>query len=218
LTRARVVAWSVLVRFLPALGSASRFTGDQSDARDAVYSYATFAGGVIQYAVWGSIVFAIGAGAPYLFALRKPNSSGRALALGVAVLIGIFAVGAIVSALPIENPGDEQGLTPTVWEPAHAGAFAANCVLFCVIAPFVEELTFRGVGQSLLYEVVGRWPSILIVGVSFGVAHGLVDALLVLVPFGIFLAILRDRVDSVYPGMVVHGLFNGLALAASVLS
>ncbi len=31
-------------------------------------------------------------------------------------------------------------------------------------------------------------------------------------------AILRDRVDSVYPGMVVHGLFNGLALAASVLS
>jgi membrane protease YdiL (CAAX protease family) len=215
--RPRLVAWSLLVLFLTALGYASRFTGNQSDARDAVYSWATFAGGVVQYAVWLAIVLGIGAGASQLFALRKPRSNGTAAALGVAVLVGIFAVGAIVSALPIENPGDEQGLTPTVWEPAHAGAFAANCVLFCVIAPFVEELTFRGLGQSLLYEVVGRWPSILIVGVAFGVAHGLVDALLVLVPFGIFLAILRDRVDSVYPGMVVHGVFNGLALAASVL-
>jgi membrane protease YdiL (CAAX protease family) len=32
------------------------------------------------------------------------------------------------------------------------------------------------------------------------------------------LAWLRDRTDSVYPGMVVHGLFNGVALAAAVLT
>ena len=48
--------------------------------------------------------------------------------------------------------------------------------------------------------------------------HGLLDALLMLVPFGIALAVLRDRTDSVYPGMVVHALFNGAALAFSVLS
>ena len=66
------------------------------------------------------------------------------------------------------------------WEPAHAGAFAANFVLFAVIAPFVEELTFRGAGQSLL-RFLGRAPSILLVGVAFGLAHGLVEALLVLV-------------------------------------
>ena len=60
-------------------------------------------------------------------------------------------------------------------------------------------------------------PSILIVGVAFGLAHGLVEALIVLVPFGIALAWLRDRADSVVPGMFVHGLFNGAALAAAVL-
>ena len=81
----------------------------------------------------------------------------------------------------------------------------------------VEELTFRGLGQSLL-RFLGRWPSILIVGASFGIAHGLVEALLVLVPFGIALAWVRDRTDSVYPGMVVHGLFNAIALVAAVLS
>jgi hypothetical protein len=64
---------------------------------------------------------------------------------------------------------------------------------------------------------LGRWQSIIIVGFAFGLAHGLLEALLVLVPFGIVLAYLRDRTDSVYPGMIVHGLFNGIALAAAVL-
>jgi membrane protease YdiL (CAAX protease family) len=31
--------------------------------------------------------------------------------------------------------------------------------------------------------------------------------------FGIGLAYLRERSDSVIPGMIVHGLYNGLALA-----
>jgi len=122
-----------------------------------------------------------------------------------------------VSLLPIRDPGKEQGLTPTHWEPSHAGAFAANLVLFAVIAPAVEELTFRGVGQSLL-RFTGRWPSILLVGLAFGVWHGLVQALLVLIPFGIGLAYLRDRTRSVLPGMAVHGLFNAAALALAVLS
>ena len=58
----------------------------------------------------------------------------------------------------------------------------------------------------------------MLAGLAFGLAHGLVEALLVLVPFGIALAWLRDRTRSVYPGMVVHGLFNALALVAAVLS
>ena len=81
-------------------------------------------------------------------------------------------------------PGQEQGITNVHWEPTHAGAFAANFVLFAVIAPFVEELTFRGAGQSLL-ALPRPWPSILLVGLAFGLAHGLVEALIVLVPFGI---------------------------------
>src|SRR5262249_39635510 len=103
------------------------------------------------------------------------------------------------------------------WEPAHAGAFAANLFLFALIAPFVEELTFRGAGQSLL-RFLGRTPSIVLVGVAFGLAHGLVEALLILVPFGIALAWLRDRTDSVLPGMLVHALFNWTALPLIVLS
>ena len=86
-------------------------------------------------------------------------------------------------------------------------------MLLTIVAPVIEELTFRGVGQSLL-RFTGRWPSILLVGIAFGLWHGLVQALLVLIPFGVGLAYLRDRTRSVVPGMVVHALFNGAALAA----
>jgi membrane protease YdiL (CAAX protease family) len=216
-SRPRLLAWFCLVLLLAALGYSARAAGGAPD-RNAVYDYDTFVGGVIQYAIWFTVVLGIASGRWDLFALRRPKSIGRAAGISFAVVVGIYIVSALVTLLPIENPGDEQGLTPTAWEPKYAAAFAANCVLFCVIAPVVEELTFRGLGQSLLYEVMGRVPATLIVGVSFGVAHGLVEALTVLVPFGIGLAIIRDRTDSVYPGMVVHAVFNGLALAAAVLS
>ena len=57
---------------------------------------------------------------------------------------------------------------------------------------------------------------IALVGISFGVWHGLVEALPLLVAFGAGLAYLRYRVDSVYPGMIVHGLFNAVSLTIAV--
>jgi uncharacterized protein len=217
--RARLSAWVGLVTVIAAVNYAARFAGTSgsSNARNEVYSYSTFASGLIVYALWLGLVLAIASDRWDLLALRRPPSWWRAAGLAVAAVVVIYVLEGIVSALPLpESPGKEQGLTPTHWEPAHAGAFAANLALFAVVAPIVEELTFRGVGQSLL-RFLGRTPSIVLVGVAFGLAHGLVEALIVLVPFGIALAWLRERTGSVYPGMVVHGLFNGIALAAAVL-
>jgi len=220
--RARLACWIALVSVIAALNYAARFSGSSAatthNARNAVYSYATFASGLVVYLFWLGLVLAIAAGRRDLLALQRPESLRRAAGLAFAAVVAIYAVEAAVSVLPLpESPGKEQGLTPTHWEPSHAGAFAANLVLFALVAPVVEELTFRGLGQSLL-RFLGRWPSILLAGLSFGLAHGLVEALLVLVPFGIALAWVRDRTRSVYPGMVVHGLFNALALIAAVLA
>ena len=49
-------------------------------------------------------------------------------------------------------------------------------------------------------------------------AHGLLDALPVITVLGIGLAWLRYRQGSTIPGMILHGTFNGIALAASLLS
>jgi membrane protease YdiL (CAAX protease family) len=219
--RARLACWTALVGVIAALNYAARFSGSSaattSSARNAVYSYSTFVGGAVVYVFWLGLVLAIAVERWDLLALRRPGSVRRAAGLAVTAVAAVYILEIVVSLVPLpQSPGKEQGLTPTHWEPSHAGAFAANLALFAIIAPVVEELTFRGLGQSLL-AFLGRWPSIVLVGVAFGLAHGLLEALLVLVPFGIALAWLRDRTQSVYPGMVVHGLFNAIALAAAVL-
>jgi hypothetical protein len=214
--RARLAGWTGLVAVIAGLNYYGRFSGSKSSSNE-VYQYSAFAGGMVVYVIWLGAVLWIASGRWDLLALRRPASIRRAAGLAVAAVAAIYVLEAIVSVIPLpESPGKEQGLAPTHWEPAHAGAFAANVVLFAVVAPIVEELTFRGLGQSLL-AFLGQWPSILLVGLAFGLAHGLVEALLVLVPFGIALAWVRSRADSVYPGMVVHALFNGVALAAAVL-
>jgi membrane protease YdiL (CAAX protease family) len=216
----RLVFWSLFIGLIAALNYGERFFGSSNNggtAHQAVYSWSMFAGGTVIYAIWLGIILLIVRDRFDLLALRRPWSRQRALTLGIGVIVAILVWEYLVSKIPLpESPGREQGLTDVHWEPAHAAAFAANFVLFAVIAPFVEELTFRGSGQSLL-RFLGRWPSILIVGVAFGLAHGLVEALLVLVPFGIALAWLRDRTNSVVPGMFVHAFFNGTALIAIVL-
>jgi membrane protease YdiL (CAAX protease family) len=217
--RTRLACWAALVAAIAGLNYYARFTSSSSPtaARDEVYSWSTFASGIFVYALWLGLVLAIAVDRTDLLALRRPRSWGRALRLGIAAIFFVYVFEAFVSALPLpQSPSKEQGLTPTHWEPAHAAAFAANLALFTIVAPVVEELMFRGLGQSLL-RYFGRLPAILLVGTTFGVTHGLLEALVVLIPFGVALAYLRDRTDSVYPGMLVHALFNAVALTYAVL-
>jgi membrane protease YdiL (CAAX protease family) len=215
----RLLFWGLFVGLIAVANYAARFgggNGSRGPSRQVVYSYSTFASGTVYYAISLGVVLLIARDRFDLLALRRPLNWPRAVGLATGVIAAILVWEYVISKVPLpESPGREQGLTDVHWEPAHAGAFAANFVLLAVIAPFVEELTFRGVGQSLL-SFLGRWPSILLVGLAFGVAHGLVEALLVLVPFGIALAWLRDQTTSVVPGMFVHALFNGAALIAIV--
>jgi membrane protease YdiL (CAAX protease family) len=130
------------------------------------------------------------------------------------LVVGVLILSAILD--PILHPGKEQGLVPTRWQPSHAGAYAANAVVVILVAPVVEELIFRGMGYSLL-ERYGRPLAVAVVGIAFGLAHGLVDALPLLVALGAGLAWLRSKTGSVYPGMATHAIFNGIAVLSVVV-
>ena len=140
-SRTRLYFWILFVGLIAAINYGARFSGGSSVSRtsthDAVYSYSTFVGGTILYAVWLGIVLLICIDRFDLLALRRPRTGWlEALGLAGAAVVAIFAVEGLVALLPLpQSPGKEQGLTPTHWEPAHAGAFAANLVLFAVIAP-----------------------------------------------------------------------------------
>jgi uncharacterized protein len=160
------------------------------------------------------VVFLIARGDTSLLALRRPRSWTRSFGMALTVLVGIYVLAAIAS--PFLHPGREQGLTPDKWDSSRAGAFFANAAVICIVAPLTEELTFRGLGFSLVRRFGDDW-AVWGTALAFGLAHGLVDALPLLVAFGAALAWIRLRQESVVPGMFVHGAFNALALAAALL-
>jgi uncharacterized protein len=213
-SRRPLALWTTFVIVLAALSYSVRF-GEGKPDRDTLYKWSTAAGGLAQIIVVGLIVYGIaGLGRRRdLLALRRPTS--WRLAALIAVGIGVTMAALLYFLGPLLGPGKEQGLTPDRWEPAHAAAYVGNGVVVAVAAPIVEELTFRGLGYSL-FARFGRWTAIVLVGVLFALAHGLVEAFPFLAALGSMLAYLRSRVDSVYPGMAVHALFNATALVLAV--
>jgi membrane protease YdiL (CAAX protease family) len=209
---ARLAAWLVLVALLILLAYASRASSGKPDP-NVLYQWSTAIGGLVQDAVVLTLVLAIAGFSTALVALRRPHHWAPAAASMLAVIVGIFVFEGIYSALV--HPGNEQGLTPSHWEPQHAAAYVANGIVICGWVPIVEELTFRGLGYSLL-ERFGAVPAIVGVGVLFGLSHGLVLDLPILAVFGGILAWLRMKTGSVFPGMVLHGAFNLVALLVAV--
>ncbi len=212
LDRGKLTGWVALVGVLTVLGYASRAAGGKPP-KDVAYQYSTAVAGVIQYAIILAVVLAITRPDWTLLALRRPTSLFRVLSTALLVFVAVYATSAVVSAY--SDPGREQGLTPDHWDSHRATQYAVNFVVFVAVAPAVEELTFRGLGYSLL-EPLGRAAAVLWIGVAFGLAHGLVEGLPILIVFGAGLALIRARSNSVYPGMIVHATFNAVALIVSV--
>jgi membrane protease YdiL (CAAX protease family) len=208
----RLVAWFLFVALISAVAYASRFTSGRPD-RDALYQWSTAAGEVAVFAVIVVITLAIAGSQQQLLALRPPASWRSALLLCLLLLVVVYALIAAID--PLLHGGREQGLTPTGWQPRHADAYAANFVVIAGVAPFAEELLFRGLGFSLVRRF-GRWQAIVAIGVAFALYHGLVQALPELALFGCVLAWLRSKTGSVYPGMLLHAAFNAVALVAAV--
>jgi membrane protease YdiL (CAAX protease family) len=202
------------VGVLALLAYSSRASGGRPP-EDALYQWGTAAAAVIVYAIVLGLLLLIARGGSTreLLALHRPRSWPVALGVAFGLFVAVLLLGAALD--PFLDAGEEQGLTPSRWDSDRATAFAANALVVVAIAPFVEELTYRGLGFSLL-RPYGQVGAIVGVGIAFGLAHGLVEALPILSLFGIGLAVLRERTGSVYPPILLHAAFNGFALAVSV--
>jgi membrane protease YdiL (CAAX protease family) len=204
--------WWILVGMLAVLAYAGRASGGKPP-EDALYQWGTAFFAAVVYAAVLGLLLLIARGESGLFALRPPRSWARALGWAFLVFVLVLAIGAALD--PFLDAGEEQGLTPSNWDADRAAPFFANAVVIAGLAPVVEELTYRGLGFSLL-RPYGAASAIIGVGLAFGLAHGLIEALPILALFGIGLAWLRERTESVYPPILLHAAFNGFALAVSV--
>ena len=209
----RLVLWLLFVSAFAALNLYGRSEGPAPED-DIIYQYDFAVGSIAGYAVLFSLVLALTVGLPRreVLALRPPPSWGRALGLALGALIVIY-IGAAV-ALSLSDAGDEQNLTPEGWDGSRAGAYALSFIAVAVAAPVTEELLYRGVGLSLLLARTATPVAVAVTALLFGLGHGLVLSLAAFVWFGIVIAIVRLRTDSIYPAFIVHSAFNAIGMIA----
>ena len=208
---------------LIALAYASRITEGKPDPQ-VLYEWSTFASELIQDGVILVLVLLIAGFDRRLLALRWPERPGRAVGLAAIALVAAFIFEGIYSALA--HPGNEQGLTPSHWEPHHAVVYIANGIVICTFVPFVEELTWRGLVLSALTADLGNrraWP---IAAVAYGAAHvptlfTLADPTVGPNPLIVFAALgcglvwsfVASVLGRLPPVIVSHAVFSYFALA-----
>ena len=209
----RLALWVFFTGAFAALNVLSRSEGERPDD-DAIYQYSFGIGSLAGYAILFSLVLALTVGLPRreVLALRRPDSWRRALGLVLGSLVLIY-IGAAI-ALSLANAGDEQNLTPDVWDSSRAGAYALSFVAVVFAAPITEELLYRGVGLSLLLARFGVPVAVGVTALLFGLGHGLLLSLAAFLWFGIVIALLRLRTDSIYPAFLVHCTFNAIGMIA----
>jgi uncharacterized protein len=94
----------------------------------------------------------------------------------------------------------------------------ATLIVAVFVAPLCEEVFFRGfVFAGLLRGMPAGW-AIVLSALIFAVAHGDPGSFAVLLIIGLALGFLRWRTKSLWPGIILHTLNNGVAALAIVLT
>jgi membrane protease YdiL (CAAX protease family) len=90
-------------------------------------------------------------------------------------------------------------------------------VLVGIVAPFVEEITFRGIVFPSLKAAWGTAPALLVSGGIFGVVHLQPTIAVPLALIGMALAAVFMRTRSLWSAIVAHCAFNTVSLVLAFL-
>lgn len=205
--------WLGLTGLLVAGAFAAR-TETGKSSQQLIYEWSTFAAGLVQELLFAGFAFAIATVLPPVGAtLGLRRFARRYVWLAFSVVVASAVLSAALE--PLLHAGREQGLTPTSIETGRLAPLAANSILFALIGPFSEELLFRGLGVAAL-RPLGRTAAIGGSAVLFGLAHGIIAALPVLVFLGVGLAWIREHSGSIWPGYLAHAAYNAIGIAVAL--
>ncbi len=143
----------------------------------------------------------------------RPSSS-RWILIGLAVAVVLLPVVALINGILIPMVTDGEFRNPQIHTMAQDGfswpALLSMLVMAGIVAPFGEELVFRGLLFPWLQSHLGvAWAAILS-GLIFGMLHFVPILIPALSAVGIALALLYHRCGSLWPVIVAHGAFNAI--------
>ena len=160
---------------------------------------------------------------PWRLALRalgfRKFQVGPALAWIVVLILAILAVDNLYQYmittlhLPLQT-NDQVLLARSKLAPIST---YATLLVAVFVAPFCEETFFRGFVFTGFKQGMPVIAAIIFSSLVFAVAHADPGSFIVLFIIGLALAFLRWRTRSIWPGMILHALNNGIAAMAIVL-
>lgn len=100
---------------------------------------------------------------------------------------------------------------------AHGYSLALAFVALCVVPPVVEEVAFRGFVMTRLERSLRRNEALVVQAALFAVVHLLPLVFASHFVFGLLLGQVRRWTKSLYPGMLLHALWNTAVFAGEVL-
>lgn len=132
----------------------------------------------------------------------------------VAVVIGIAAFGGCFVIEGIYYHFITEINTQADFQTAAQGGPLSMFILLitgAILTPLSEEFVFRGVIANALNRY-GPWAGIVGSAAIFGVVHGFTVILLDAFMVGVLVAYLFRKTGSIWPGVVVHIVYNSLNL------
>lgn len=144
---------------------------------------------------------------------------GQTLRLAATVVLGGFVAVAAYASFARSLGFPVEGNTADLVAGFGAGPveMVLAFVLVGVVAPFVEEVTFRGIVFPSLRAAWGTLPALLVSGVIFGVVHLQLTIAAPLAVIGIALALVFMRTRSLWTAIVAHCAYNIAMLALAFL-
>jgi sodium transport system permease protein len=142
-------------------------------------------------------------------ALRLPSPRGAIAAVILGLSAWAVAIGIFLRLLPVP-----ESLAKSLGDLLLLGGkpFIVVFAVFAFTPAICEELLFRGLLLSGLRKL-GPVAAVAISALLFGLAHASVYRLLPTAFLGAVIGVARLRTRSILPGMIIHALNNGLALA-----
>jgi len=146
--------------------------------------------------------------------------SGNALLWIVILMIVIFAINTLYSYLITVLHLNVQTNDQLILQQSKVAPLSTYATLFAavIIAPFCEEVFFRGFVFPGLRRGMSVGWAIIISSLLFGVAHADPGSFPVLFVIGLALALLRWRTRSIWPCIILHMLNNGIAALVILLT
>lgn len=180
----------------------------------------------VQFGVFAWLAQRHGARLLEAFSLaRTPERMGEGASASpvgsVALVLMLFAateIAAILYGLAMKALGASQPVRLSSDLSAVFGSggvgLALSILLVALVAPFAEELAFRGVMMPVLGARWGMWPAILITAVVYAGYHFSLWLFFPTFVLGVALGWLAWTRRSLWPAILLHVLYNAAAVGA----